>query len=249
MAGGVRAIRERIYQVIDCDVTSQALDAYAMVSIVATIASIVPLAFKHQYKIFQVTEIVVTTFFTVDYLLRWLTADLRCGQSGIMPFLRYPFTLLAVVDLLSLFPTYLDLNPSLRILRTARLVRMLKMTRLFKAVRYSSSIMLIGRVLRRQRDLLLAVTFVAVTYVLISALIVFNVEPMTFHSFIDAVYWMAISLTTVGYADVYPVTLVGRIVTTLSSFFGVAIVALPASIITAGLIEELEKRGEDGDDK
>ncbi|MBR0375140.1 MAG: two pore domain potassium channel family protein, partial [Firmicutes bacterium] len=80
------------------------------------------------------------------------------------------------------------------------------------------------------------------TYVLLSALVVFNVEPDTFDSFFDAIYWAVVSLTTVGYGDIYPVSTLGRIVTMISSVFGMAIIALPAGIITAGFMQELEKR-------
>lgn len=78
-------------------------------------------------------------------------------------------------------------------------------------------------------------------YVLISALVVFNVEPDSFNNFFDAVYWATVSLTTMGYGDIYPVTTVGRIVTMVSSVFGIAIIALPSGIITAGFMDALNK--------
>ena len=85
-------------------------------------------------------------------------------------------------------------------------------------------------------------SIIALTYVLLSALVVFNVEPDTFDSFFDAIYWAVVSLTTVGYGDIYPVSTLGRIVTMVSAVFGMAIIALPAGIITAGFMQELEKR-------
>ena len=74
-----------------------------------------------------------------------------------------------------------------------------------------------------------------------SALVIFNVEPDSFSSFFDAVYWATVSLTTVGYGDIYPVSVFGRIITMLSSILGIAIVALPAGIITAGYMTEIQK--------
>ena len=72
-------------------------------------------------------------------------------------------------------------------------------------------------------------------------MIIYNVEPDTFDTYFDAIYWATVSLTTVGYGDIYPVSTMGRIITMVSSVFGIAIVALPAGIITAGYMNELEK--------
>ena len=89
----------------------------------------------------------------------------------------------------------------------------------------------------------MTVLTLALAYIIISALVIFNVEPDTFDNFFDAVYWATVSLTTMGYGDIYPVTAAGRIITMLSSLFGIAIVALPAGIVTAGYMEEIEKEG------
>lgn len=71
-----------------------------------------------------------------------------------------------------------------------------------------------------------------------------NVEPNTFNNFFDAIYWAVVSLTTMGYGDIYPVTVTGRIVTIFSAFIGIAIVALPSGIITAGYMNELSREKE-----
>lgn len=81
----------------------------------------------------------------------------------------------------------------------------------------------------------------AVFYVLFTALIMFNIEPDTFGNFFDAIYWAAISLTSVGYGDITPASDIGRLFTILSAFMGVAIIALPSGIITAGYIDILNE--------
>jgi voltage-gated potassium channel len=88
---------------------------------------------------------------------------------------------------------------------------------------------------------LITVAVVAVVYIFVSAIVVFNVEPDTFNTFFDAIYWATISLTTVGYGDLYPVTVEGRIITMISSIFGIGIIALPSGIITAGFMEAMKK--------
>lgn len=82
----------------------------------------------------------------------------------------------------------------------------------------------------------------ALGYIVISALIVFQVEPQTFDNFFNAIYWATVSLTTVGYGDIYPTTEIGKVISMLSSFFGIAVVALPAGIIVAGYTEVLAER-------
>lgn len=97
----------------------------------------------------------------------------------------------------------------------------------------------------------MAVCTLALGYIIVSALIVFNVEGDSFETFFEAIYWATVSLTTVGYGDIYPVTTAGRIITMISSIFGIAIVALPAGIITAGYMDELseEKKEEKNEEK
>jgi voltage-gated potassium channel len=95
-------------------------------------------------------------------------------------------------------------------------------------------------VLKKEKSALTAVATLAVGYILISALIIFNIEPDSFKNFFDAVYWATVSLTTVGYGDIYPITDAGRVITMISSLFGIAIVALPAGIITGGYLQEIK---------
>ena len=125
------------------------------------------------------------------------------------------------------------------------MIRAFRVLRIFKALRYSKSISIIVVVLKKAKEPLMAVTILSIAYILTSALIIFNIEPDSFDTFFDAVYWATVSLTTVGYGDIYPVTTFGRMVTMLSSIFGIAIVALPAGIITAGYMSEINKQVDD----
>ena len=81
--------------------------------------------------------------------------------------------------------------------------------------------------------------YLALGYIFLSALIMFSVEPASFDTFFDAIYWSVVTLTTVGYGDIYPVSDLGRVFSMISSFIGIAIVALPTGIITAGCMNEL----------
>lgn len=199
------------------------------------------------------------SLFILDYILRWITADYRLGKKG-WSFVIYPFSGWAIVDILSILPGLSILGRGFKIFRVTRLLRIL---RVFKLFRYSDKIQILGRVVRKEKGVLLTVLGVAVFYVFITALIMFNAEPhinpvtgaTTFENFFDALYWATVTLTTVGYGDLTPVTDIGRFVSMLSSLFGVAIIALPSGVITASYLEELrsmkqkeDKKEDDGED-
>lgn len=209
------------------------------------ITSIIPLAFKSHLTLFSYIDSIAIIIFIIDYFLRLITADLALSKRGLKAFLLYPFTPMAVIDLICILPSLTMLGNGFRILKVIRLLRTFRVFRIFKFFRYSKSIEIILRVLKTQQTALIAVTTLAVGYILLSALIIFNVEPEPFDTFFDAVYWATISLTTVGYGDIYPVTIVGQIVTMVSSMLGIAIVALPAGIITAGYMDELRIQREE----
>lgn len=207
---------------------------------VLIIASLLPLCFKESSPVLEAIEYACVLVFIADYLARWATADLKLGK-GALSFLIYPFTPMAVIDLLSILPVFNALNDALRTLRVLRLFRALRM---FKLIRYSKSASAIAAVFEKEREALLAVLGLAIGYILVSALVIFKVEPETFNTFFDAVYWAVVSLTTVGYGDLYPTSDVGRAIAMISSLMGVAVVALPSGIFTAGMLDEL--RGDGG---
>lgn len=226
---------------------------YSAGMVVCIVVSIVPLAFRSEPAAFRVTEAVCTVVFVFDYIARWITADLDDPERW--AFARYPFRPLAVIDLVSILPSVTALGSGFRLFkvfrlaRSLRILRTLRVFRTLKLARYSRSIQMIGSVFREQRESLLTVLMLAFAYILISALVVYNVEPETFADFFEAVYWATVSLTTMGYGDIYPVTTVGRLVTMLSSLLGIAVVALPAGIVTAGYMDELKKEREENGKK
>lgn len=146
---------------------------------------------------------------------------------------------MAIIDLLSILPSINMINKGFKALKTIRLIRTFRVLRIFKSFRYSKNIQIILQVGKNSKKALIAVLYLAIGYIFVCTLIIFNVEPDSFNTFFDAIYWATISLTTVGYGDIYPITTLERIITMVSSFMGIAIVALPASIITAGYMKEI----------
>lgn len=234
-------MRKKLYSIIEPAGNGTKLSSiYDFIMMATIVISIVPLAFKETNLIFQWIDYITVGIFVLDYILRLFTADYKLNKSA-ASFFVYPITPMAIIDLLSILPSVTVLNNGFRLLKLFRLLRTLKVLRAFKFLRYSKSFDVIASVFKKQKKVLSAVATMAVAYVLISALVIYNVEPESFETFFDAIYWATISLTTVGYGDIYPITTIGRIVTMISSVFGIAIIALPSGVITAGYLSEINK--------
>ena len=230
--------RKTLFQIIEPHQKENAIEkAYDVLMFLTIIISLIPLTTKSHTGIFMWLDFVSTIIFITDYILRLVTADYKL-EKGKLSFFLYPFTFLALADLLCILPSLFLLNNSLRLFK---ILRMLRILRVFKFIRYSKNIQILTNVLKKQKDSLMIVGLLALGYIFISALIIFNVEPSTFPNFFDALHWATISLTTVGYGDIYAVSTTGKIITMISSFLGIAIVALPAGIITAGYMKEIKE--------
>ena len=237
-------MRKRIYAIIEQGQVGDTVSRiYDFLMLFAITASIIPLMFTEELQCSHIIEKVTVSLFILDYLLRWFTADLRIGKKA-WSFVFYPFTGWAIIDLLSILPGLSILGQGFKIFRVTRLLRIL---RLFKFIRYSDKIQVLLNVIKNEKGVLMTVLWISVFYVFLTALIMFNSEPhinpvtgaVTFSSFFDALYWATVTLTTVGYGDMIPVTDLGRFISMLSSLFGVAIIALPSGVITASYLEEL----------
>ena len=232
--------RRRLFEVIEKSSGKDMLSSiYDWGMIVVIVLSLIPLAFKEHTTLLVVIDKVTVVVFIIDYLLRWITADYKLNNSGFVSFAKYPFTMMAIVDLLSILPSLTVVNSSFKVLRVLRMIRALRVVRVFKGIRYSKNFEIIGKVLNKSKNSLVAVCVLAFGYILVSALVMFSVEPDSFETFFDAIYWATVSLTTVGYGDICATTTIGRLITMLSSIFGIAVVALPAGIITAGYMSEI----------
>lgn len=243
-------MRKRLYEIIEVSKDGDRISAaYDATMLCAIIISIIPLMFKETNAVFRLTDSVTTAIFIIDYVLRLATADYKLGERGAVAFIKYPFTPWAIIDLVSILPAITVLQSGFKLFRLFRIFRTFRVFRVFKAFRYSKSLIIIAGVIRNSKDALIAVGTFAAGYILISALVIFNVEGDSFNTFFDAVYWATVSLTTVGYGDIYPITTAGRVITMLSSILGIAVVALPAGIITAGYMDAIKEDKQGGSEE
>lgn len=227
---------------------------YDVFMVVMIVVSVVPLMFRETTLLFVWMDRVSVSVFIIDYVLRWLTADFKHnGMKPAVAFCIHPLTPMALLDLLSILPSLGIFGRSLKLLRFARLIKTL---RLLRFIRYWRQIQILFKVLEKEKNILLTVMGIALFYIFVTAMIMFNVENdgegvVVFATFFDALYWATTTLTTVGYGDISPVSEVGRLISMVSAIFGVAVIALPSGVITASYLEELreQKKRQKGDEE
>ena len=184
----------------------------------------------------RTSEIVITVLFTVEYFLRIATAERKAD---------YIFSFYGIIDLVAVLPFYLALGIDLRVIRAVRLFRIF---RIFKLARYNRAMERFGKAIVRARDE--ATVFLIATFILlyISAVGIYYFEheaqPDTFKSVFHSLWWAVATLTAVGYGDVYPITVGGKIFTFVMLMCGMGIVAVPAGLIAAALTKVLDKEEE-----
>jgi len=191
---------------------------------------------------FRVIELTLACIFASEYVLRvWaVSEDLR--YQGARGRIRYMFTPLALIDLAAFLPSLLTLGLSdTLLLRVARVVRFIRFA---KIGQYSQSLQLIGRAFRRCWRELVVSYIVAAALILLSAcalyLIESDLQPEGFGSIPRALWWALTTLTTIGYGDVYPITLIGRLMTGIIALTGIGLVGLPTAILAGAFSDEYE---------
>ena len=194
--------------------------------------------------VLEVIEIITVLIFTVEYALRlWICVDDRAGryEHPVFGRLRYAATPLALIDLLAILPFYLSLffAQDLVFLRVFRLLRILKLAR------YSPALAVFEVVLLNQGRALIAAVTIVTVLMLVAAGLIHTAEratqPEDFGSIPAAIWWAAVTMSTVGYGDVVPVTPMGKLLAAVVSLLGIGMFALPTAILGAGFMQELQK--------
>lgn len=177
-------------------------------------------------------EIFIVVFFTVEYILRLVVAENRW---------RYATSFFGVIDLMAIAPFYLAMVASgfgIEVV-AVRALRLLRVFRLFKLTRYVIAIDRLVDAWRtvREEAIVYAVTSVIALYLCALGVYFFEHEaqPDKFHSVLDAMWWAAVTLSTVGYGDIYPITPMGRLITVLMLFVALGIIAVPTGLIASAL--------------
>lgn len=246
-------LRHRVYQLLEPAATgdraSRAVDTFIVtliaLNVVAMVVGTVQPVRDRFPGLFPAFETCSVAVFAVEYLLRvWSApADPRYAHP-VRGRVRYALSPLALIDLLAILPALLPFaGVDLRVIRAARLFRIF---RLAKLVRYSRALQLFGRVIMAKKEELLTTLMLLLLLLLVSASLLYHAEhraqPHLFGSIPAALWWAAVTITTVGYGDVYPVTVAGRLLAALVAILGLGMFALPTGLLGAGFVEEISRR-------
>ena len=233
------ALKKRIYEIVEVSYEDDmASRSYDIMMNIAIVVGLIPLTLKKGNGCTAIIDIITLAIFVIDYLLRVYTSDYKMGVVSYKAYIANFIEPMSIIDLLSILPVFSFLFPGSTLIRLFKLFRVF---RIFKLARYSKTMISIKNVMIRVRAPLGAVLILALVYIVICALLMFQVEPDSFDSFLDACYWSTISLTTVGYGDYTPTTDMGKAISSLSALVGIAVIALPSGIITAAYMREITK--------
>ena len=179
------------------------------------------------HQIMRIAEIVIVVIFTLEYILRLIVSDRK---------VRFIFSIYGLVDLAAIIPFYLSTGIDLRSIRTFRFLRLF---RAFKMMRYSKAIIRFQKALKMVKEEMIMFMVLTVILLFLSGVGIFffehKAQPEVFKSIFDSIWWAIESLTTVGYGDIYPITVGGRIFTFFVLMIGLGIIAVPTGLIASAL--------------
>ncbi len=249
-------IRRKVYALVETvsydDISTQKIDWFdrlivglIFINIIAVILGSISSIERKFARALQIFEFASVIIFTIEYLFRIYACPENPKYSGpIRGRVRFALTPLLLIDLLAILPFYIPLllPVDLRFLRAMRLFRVF---RFFKLGRYSRSLKAIGNVLSSKRGELLITLFLIFILLIVSSSLLYYAErdaqPDKFSSIPGSMWWSVVTLTTVGYGDVFPITPLGKFFGAIISFLGIGLFALPAGILGAGFLEEMRK--------
>lgn len=242
--GGQSDLQKKLGEIVEGPVFSGIIQFLILASAVAFVLETEPTLEKYE-KYFTIVDLTFLVLFLAEYILRIYTAPVKK---------EFIFSFFGIVDLLAILPS-LVLIPGFRVLRVLRFLRIF---RIFKATRFILAVDRMIDALGGVKRELLALVILSSLLVYLSACGIWffekDAQPEAFGSILDSMWWAIVSLTTIGYGDVYPVTPGGKIFTALVALVGVGLIAIPsgllASVLTEARVEEeLQDETEEKEDE
>jgi voltage-gated potassium channel len=210
-----------------------------------TLATVQSISFRYN-KLFNIFEFISVMIFTVEYIFRmWSCTVNEKFKHPLFGRIKYFFTPFAIVDLLAILPFYLPrlIPVDLRFLRALRLIRLF---RVLKMARYNAALSTLKNVIVKTREELIVTVFTVFIFLILLSSAVYLVEnpvqPEAFPDIPTAMWWGVMTMTTVGYGNIYPITVIGRFFAAIVSVLGIGLFALPAGFLASGFEEEMQNR-------
>ena len=216
-----------------------------MLNVIAVILETVQSIQVAHHKFFRIFDMVSVIIFTVEYVLRlWSCNHDPRYKHSLLGRLKYMVSPGALIDLLAILPFYVHIAVGLD-LRVLRILRLTRFFRLFRLTAYTRSAKMVRNIfVKRANELKLSLVLIMFLIIIAASLLYFaehEAQPTIFSSIPESIWWAIVTVTSLGYGDMVPVTVLGKILTSLITLCGFAIFALPAGIITAGFLEEIRK--------
>ncbi len=216
-----------------------------ILNLIALMLETEPSIYKHYKTFFDTFDAISVGIFSLEYILRlWSCTHDPKYHHWLWGRIKYMFSWEALIDLAAILPYYLTSFIVLD-LRELRLLRLIRLIRIFRLASYMQASKMIANIFRSRFQELLIAFIMTTGLIIISACLMFfaehHAQPDKFTSIPDTLYWSVVTLTTIGYGDIAPITGIGRMLTGIIAMTGVAMFALPAGIITAGFLEEIRK--------
>lgn len=249
-----RSFRQKIYSALNRDVYSGqmhdlvdiTLGLIIFLSVMAVMLESVASIYEFMAEEFIIFDTFSVAVFSLEYLLRlYSCVENPEYEDPVAGRLKYMTTPTALIDLMAVLPFYLVyfIQVDLRFLRVVRLMRLLKFTR------YNKAMNMLTEVVMEQLPALSTTLFILMIMIVFAASIVYlfehEAQPDKFTSIPEATYWAVITLLSVGYGDIYPVTPVGQFLTMLITIIGLGLVALPTGILASGFTEKMRQQTEE----
>ena len=243
----MKQFRRRLFEIIQLgnkeDVPSRACDYVIVTTILINLAILVINTFDFSRNIqvyLNIVEAVTVVIFIVEYVLRIVTADYLYPKRGpIESRFYFIFSLEGLIDLLALLPYFLLMLPAGIV--AFRILRVFRVFHLFRINAQYDSFNVVLDVLRDKKEQILSSVILIFILMLASSVAIYSLEheaqPEAFSNAFSGMWWSVSTLLTVGYGDIYPITIAGRIFTIITAFLGVGMVAIPTGIISAGFVE------------
>ncbi len=246
-------IKRRIFEIIELDnpgdTYSKTFKVFIITLIILNIIAVVISTVEEIYQKHQIWldnfELISVIIFTIEYILRVWSSNVVPGyKHSISGRIRFILKPLVIIDLIAILPFYLPLLlPNLIFTRSFRIFRIF---RIFKISRYSDTTKLFAQIIKSKQEEIVIAVFIGLNLLIISASLIYFAEheaqPENFPHIPAAMWWGVVTLTTVGYGDVYPITPLGRFLGAIVALIGVGIFALPTGIVASGFTEEIEKK-------